>query len=197
MLVVMSSARRRGWSALLGGAALLVVGGCSLHRPPAPAVPAASPGAMSATSTFDPADPVQAFLGWEHALDTARGTLSPGYPGLTVYGQGPALAAARSSIARFTAQGIRPGKPTIVMGARVTGRSVVKGRQVREVTACVIEQANDFVDVRTGQPRAPAGSDRSKPVYSKYVAVLVQGDDGGWRLDRGPLTDVPSCASVR
>lgn len=151
----------------------------------------------SAGPSFDRTDPVQAFLGWNHALAVAESTLDPDYPGLTAYGQGPALADVRGYVAKFKAQGIRSSKPTTVVGARVSAQAVVKGRQVREITACLIEPANDFVDLSTGRPRAPAGSDRSKPVISKYVGTMVLGDDGGWRLDGGNISDVPSCSAVR
>jgi hypothetical protein len=198
MFPVMSSARRRCWPLLFAGAALVVTGGCSKHRTPTLAIPSASPSATSSpAATFDPADPVQAFLGWNHALNVAQSTLDPNYPDLARYGQGPALAGVRSRIAQFKAQGIRQGKPTAAVGAHVSGNAVVKGKQVRDITACLIEPADDFVDIKTGKPRAPSGGNQSKPVVSKYVGTVVQGDDGGWRLDGGTLNDVPSCAAVR
>ncbi|PZS33330.1 MAG: hypothetical protein DLM59_06615 [Pseudonocardiales bacterium] len=188
--------RRRGYGWLLLGCALLVgVAGCTAHKDPPLAISTAKATASPAPS-FDSTDPVQAFLGWHHALNNSQDSLDPNDPGLTIYGQGPALTGTRAAIARFRAQGIRQAKPTAVIKAHESSRAVVKGKQVRGVTACLVEPANDFVDIKTGKPRAPAGSNRSKPVISNYIGVMVLGDDGKWRLDGDTLNDVPSCSAV-
>lgn len=150
-----------------------------------------------ASPTFATEDPVQALLGWFDALFAAERALDPNHPGLTKYGQGPALAGARKSIASFKAQGVRLDKPGTVSQPKITGSGKVKGKEVNEVTVCLVSPPDDFVDVETGQPRAPKGraGGGKATVITRFVGVMVHMPDG-WYIDGNVVEDVVSCAAI-
>lgn len=135
-------------------------------------------------------------MGWFDAVEQATRSLDPGYPGLTTYGQGPALAGIRQRIVSFRAQGVRSDKPSTVTQPRVTAMGKVKGKKVNEVTVCVVTPPDDFVDVKTGQPRAPKERAKgNKPITTKFVGVMVRQPDG-WHIDGIAAKDVASCAAI-
>jgi len=155
-------------------------------------------GRPSASATPSPSfatnDPVQAFLGWFDAVYRAERSLDPNHPGLTKYGQGPALADIRQRIASFRAQGVRLDKPDVVKQPRISGSGRPRGKLVNEVAACVTEPPDNFVDVKSGRPRAPEGAD-GNGLTSKFVGVMVLMADG-WHIDGGHVEDVKSCSAV-
>ena len=174
-----------------------LAGGCSGDDK---RVPLGSPDRPSPTVEASPSFatdyPVQALLGWFDAVYEAERTLNPNHPALTRYGQGPALADIRARIARFRAAGVRLDKPNIVENPAISASGKVRGMEVREVTACVIEPAENFVDVKTGEPKSPSGAAPTKQVTLKFVGVMVQ-TAAGWRIDGSRVEDVATCASVR
>jgi hypothetical protein len=145
--------------------------------------------------TFSRQDPVEAFLGFAHALATAEETLDVNYPGLRTYGQSAALADIQSRIRTFKAQGLRLAKPQVVTGAAIVARGTDKGRQVVKVRACKKEPADDLVDVKTGKPRPPAGATSQPAATAVWEAIVVLMDDG-WHVDGGTVTDTRTCSGT-
>lgn len=175
--------------------AAAAVAGCSGDDRPVPLGEPHQPSSSAAPSpSFATDDPVQAYLGWFDAVYQAERSLDPNHPGLTTYGQGPALADVRRRIASFKAQGVRLDKPDIVVAPKVTATGRSRGSLVNEVTGCVIEPAENFVDVNTGRPRVPKGG-HDRQVTAKWVGVMVQMPDG-WHLDGSRIEDVASCSAI-
>jgi hypothetical protein len=145
--------------------------------------------------TFSRQDPVEALLGFAHALAKAEETLDVNYPGLRTYGQGAAVADIQSRVRTFKAQGLRLGKPQVVTGAAVVVRGTDKGHQVVKVRACTKEPADDLVDVKTGKPRPPAGSTSQPAAISVWEAIVVLMADG-WHVDGGTVTDAKTCTGA-
>jgi len=179
--------------------AVAVSAGCSdSNNKPVPLGESGTPSASAEPSpSYATDDPVQALLGWFDALYQAQRSLNPDHPGLVKYGQGPALAGARKRIASFKAQGVRLDKPGTVSQPRITDSGRVRGKKVNEVTVCVITPPDEFVDVKTGQLRAPkeraAGN---KTITTRFVGVMVLMPDG-WHIDGNELEDVANCAAIR
>lgn len=190
----------RQWVGVPAALLLAVLFGTSCSTAGSKPVPLGESGTPSATAQAGPSyatdEPVQALLGWFDALFAAERSLDPNHPGLRKYGQGPALAGARQSIAKFKAQGVRLDKPGTVSQPRITGSGKVQGKEVQEVTVCLVAPPDDFVDVKTGQPRAPkeraAGN---KMVFTRFVGVMVLMPDG-WHIDGNEIEDVVSCAAI-
>lgn len=188
----MATADRRPTRRAVLGALLLVlvVTGCTKSKDPPLVISTAKSAAPD--PTFSRQDPVEATLGFSFALAKAEQTLDEQYPGLAIYGQGPALADIVAHVRTFKAQGLRLGKARVVTNAAVTASGNDKGRRVVNVTACVTEPADDVVDATTGRPRPPAGSSSQPVAVLQWVAVVVLNDDG-WRVDSGTLKDVKAC----
>ena len=156
-----------------------------------------APANANASPGFRTDDPAQALLGWLDAVYHAERSLNPNHPGLTKYGQGPALADVRKRIASFKAQGVRADKPDdIAEDPMLSAAGEVQGKKVTEVTVCLVEPADDFVDVKTGQPKAPKERGGTKAISSKFVGVMVLMPDG-WHIDGNRVEDVGSCSTTR
>lgn len=184
---------------LLAALLLAVVVGAACSGPEDEPVPLGESGtpSPSAEPSFATDDPVQALLGWFDALFEAEQSLDPNHPGLAKYGQGPALAGARKSIASFKAQGVRLDKPGTVSGPRITESGNVRGKEVNEVTVCLVTPPDDFVDIKTGAPRAPKGrAAGNRTITTRFVGVMVRMPDG-WHIDGNELEDVGSCAAIK
>lgn len=135
-------------------------------------------------------------MGWFDAVNHATRSLDPNYAGLMKYGQGPALAGIRQRIASFRAQGVRLDKSSTVTQPEITATGNVKGKDVNEVTVCVVTPPDDFVDVKTNKPRAPKERAKgNKPITTKFVGIMVLQPDG-WHIDGIVANDVGSCARI-
>ncbi len=171
-----------------------VLAGCTAQEPQVPLGGSQRPSAStSAGPTFATSDPVEALRGWLEAIYHAQRALNPNHPGLTKYGQGPALADIRKRIASFRTQGVRRDKPHAIGQPQVTSAGTVLGKQVREVTVCITAPPDDFVDVKTGKPRAPKERLRTGAISSQFIATVVLMPDG-WHVDGNLLEDVDTCA---
>lgn len=181
--------------ALLLAAALAV--GCSADQEPVQLGDSNTPSpSAEPRPSFATDDPVQALLGWFEAVYQAERVLDPDHPDLKKYGMGGALTDIRQRIASFRAQGVRADKPNVVSDPGISAVGVSKGKPVREVTVCLTEPPNDFVDVKTGKPKAPKEGAQNKGVTSKFTGVMVRLPDG-WHIDGGWGEDVDSCDEIR
>ncbi|PZS31974.1 MAG: hypothetical protein DLM59_09030 [Pseudonocardiales bacterium] len=173
---------------VLLGASL--VSGCAKTKDAPLAISTAKSAAPE--PTYSRKDPVEATLGFSRAVNKAEQALDENYPGLAIYGEGPALADIVTHVKMFRAQGLRLGKPRVVTHAGLNATGTDKGKRVASVTACVTEPADDLVDAKTGKPRPPSGATSQPAVTLSWTAIVVLNNDG-WHVDSGTLKDTATC----